>query len=722
MAKSNGNLKRNFRALVLLAVSAAVIYFVVDHIAVFGNILLVLLGFGGVVIVHELGHFTLAKISGINVEAFSILMPPTLLSIKRTENGIRFCLLPSFFRGRDEEAGEGRLSITIGKEGKAGETEYRIGLIPFGGYVKMLGQEDVGTVERSDDPRSYANKPVATRIAVISAGVIFNAISAVLVFMIVFLVGINLLPPVVGEVIPDSPAAKAGLKPGDEIIEINGDSDDLDFSNILVAAALSDKGEEVKLKARRGDRIIDFAMVAEEIRGMPMRDFGIVRAAVLTIAELSEKGAKVLFEETGLRPGDRIKAVNGENVEHHWQMQEILRNAFVPEPTLLVERTDDVSNETELVESIVRLNMRLSNAEAETETELSHICSMVPRLQITAVSSGPPSMKDRLVSLLNKVGIAKVDTGARLKGGDIILAIGDVNTPTYKEFREVTTKYENKKLPIKVLRKGSDGTEETLTVTVEPERSKEKDDERVLIGVPALAFDAEHAVVAKTIDAEKGPKALAIPRGATITAVEGVAVSNFYDVTREISRHAGKPVKIDFRSQGGVTGNVVLPAAACEQPVAMRSSFGVAVPFKDMEKLYKADGPIDAIATGYRKTVMFIAQSYLTIRRLLGGLVSPKELMGPVGIVTISYRIVTQKPLIYYCYFLGLISAFIAVFNFLPLLPFDGGHIVFLLVEKIKGSAVSERIQGTIAYAGWIMVGTLFLYVTFNDVVRSFFS
>jgi C-terminal processing protease CtpA/Prc len=237
-----------------------------------------------------------------------------------------------------------------------------------------------------------------------------------------------------------------------------------------------------------------------------MRDFGIVRAAVLTIAELSEKGAKVLFEETGLRPGDRIKAVNGENVEHHWQMQEILRNAFVPEPTLLVERTDDVSNETELVESIVRLNMRLSNAEAETETELSHICSMVPRLQITAVSSGPPSMKDRLVSLLNKVGIAKVDTGARLKGGDIILAIGDVNTPTYKEFREVTTKYENKKLPIKVLRKGSDGTEETLTVTVEPERSKEKDDERVLIGVPALAFDAEHAVVAKTIDAEKGPR------------------------------------------------------------------------------------------------------------------------------------------------------------------------------------------------------------------------
>ena len=96
--------------------------------------------------------------------------------------------------------------------------------------------------------------------------------------------------------------------------------------------------------------------------------------------------------------------------------------------------------------------------------------------------------------------------------------------------------------------------------------------------------------------------------------------------------------------------------------------------------------------------------------------------MGPVGIITLSYRIVAERPLIEYAYFLGLISAVLAVFNLLPLLPFDGGHIVFLLVEKIKGSAVSERVQGTIAYAGWVLVGALILYVTFNDIVRSFFS
>jgi regulator of sigma E protease len=720
MAKSNGILKRNFRALVLLAVSAAVIYFVIDHIAVFGNILLVLLGFGGVVIVHELGHFSLAKVSGINVEAFSIFMPPTLLGIKRTENGVRFCLLPSFFRGRDEEAGEGRLSITIGKEGKAGETEYRIGLIPFGGYVKMLGQEDVGAVERSDDPRSYANKSVATRIAVIAAGVIFNAISAVLIFMIVFLVGIGLPPPIVGGVVPGSPAAKAGLEPGDEIVEIVGESHDLGFINIAVAGGLSGRDEEVRMKVERGDQVLDVAMVAEKLAGAPLRGFGIEQAMTLTVAEFSEEYADLLFEKTGLRPGDRIRAVNGRQVEHHWELQKIVRNTAVSELTLLVERAHSVTNETKLIELTVELDLYLSNAKGESESELSHICSMVPRLQIPTVSSRPASMKDRLVSLLNKVGIMKVDTDPRLKGGDIILAMGNVNTPTFKEYREVTTRYENKKLPIKVLRKGSDGTEETLTVTVKPKRSK--DDEQVLIGIPMPVFDAEHPVVAKTIDAEKGPKALAIPRGATITAVEGVAVSNFYDVTREIGRHAGKPVQIDFRSDQDVTDSVVLPTTAAEQPVVISSNFSTAIPFEAMERPYKADGPIDAIVIGYRKTLMFVAQSYLTLRRLLQGMLSPKHLMGPVGIVTISYQIVTQKPFIYYCWFMGLISAFIAVFNFLPLLPFDGGHVVFLLVEKMKGSAVSERIQGTVASAGWIMVGTLFLYVTFNDVVRSFFS
>jgi regulator of sigma E protease len=96
--------------------------------------------------------------------------------------------------------------------------------------------------------------------------------------------------------------------------------------------------------------------------------------------------------------------------------------------------------------------------------------------------------------------------------------------------------------------------------------------------------------------------------------------------------------------------------------------------------------------------------------------------MGPVGIITFSYRIVAERPLIDYLYFLGLISASIAVFNILPLLPFDGGFIVFLLVEKIKGTPVGVRVQEKIASVGWVLVIALILYVTFNDIIRNFFS
>jgi len=92
-----------------------------------------------------------------------------------------------------------------------------------------------------------------------------------------------------------------------------------------------------------------------------------------------------------------------------------------------------------------------------------------------------------------------------------------------------------------------------------------------------------------------------------------------------------------------------------------------------------------------------------------------------VGIVAFSYRIVAHQPLVYYIYFLGLISACIAVFNFLPMPPLDGGLVVILLAEKIKGSALSEKVQGIIAYTGWALIGSLILYVTFNDIINNIF-
>ena len=707
MSESNGFSGKYFRVFVVILIAIPVVLLAVLNIGVVGNVLLVLLGFGAVVIVHEFGHFVVAKSCGIKVEAFSLFMPPVLLGIQRTENGIRIRILPEIFPAKEDESGHGALGFTVGRKGKPSDTEYRIGLIPFGGFVKMLGQDDSAGVKATDDPRSYANKPRYVRAAVLAAGVTFNVISAVIIFMVAFLKGIDLPPAVVGGVIADSPAARAGLKEGDEIIDIVGKSRDLDFSNIAIAAALSARDEKVAMKVRHTNGNEEtLSLVSEQLPDEPMRGFGIVAPMDLTVANLSKSDANDLFKKTGLLPGDRIVAVDGRPVGGHWELDEIVQDVLRPAATLSVERVGG-QNQTKTVESKVSLDISAArNRAPESESALSHVYSMVPRLKIAGVLQGQQA--------------PVADANSSLQPGDVILAVADVNDPTFKELRDIVAEHKDKPLAVKVLRAEPGGGDKTLTITVVPKQAKGS--ERVMIGVE-LVLDANRAVVAKTIAAEGGPPKLDVPRGAVITAVDGQAVSNFYDVIREIKRYpASDRITLDWRLDERTAGTVPSTIGAGSECITLKSMFSQEIPFDALRRTYKASGPVDAIVMGYRRTVMFVAQTYLTLKRLLGGLVSPKNLMGPVGIITFSYRIVSEQPLVYYVYFLGLISAVIAVFNFLPLPPLDGGLVLLLLVEKAKGSALTERVQTIIAYAGWALILTLILYVTFNDIVRSFFS
>jgi regulator of sigma E protease len=684
-------------ALFWIAIAAAVVYLLMVHVGVVTNVIVVLLGFGSVVLVHEFGHFIVAKLGGIKVEAFSIFMPPTLLGIRKMKAGYRFRLLPGLYSHDEEQPPE-----------QVQETEYRIGLIPFGGYVKLLGQEDTGPVKQVTDPRSFANKPVSIRAAVIAAGVTFNVISAALIFMIVFLIGIKLPPAVVGEVVPKSPAARAGLQPGDEVLKIDGETKDLDFSNILIAAALSRANAPVPITVRHPDGSIEeTTLVAESLPGSQFRDFGITQPLDLKIAQV-RPDPNVLRERTGLMPGDRIVAVDGRKVDHYWELSRIVRQTLTPRIKMTAERPND-SQGTELVQTELPLDWSVSeNGDVKTEADLSHVFSMVPRLRVMDVdkerASGAPAEQE--------------DT-AHLRAGDVIVAAGQTKNPTYKEMRDITTEYEGKPLPIQVLRTDANGVERTVTVNVKPRREAGAD--RVVIGfLPTL--DAAHAVVTKTVPTEGTAGALDIPRGARIVSVNQKAVSSFYDVITEVQRWQGQSVTLQYRLDEQAEGGVTLPATLTGKPVNVASVLAETVPFKPMDRLYQAKDPLNAIGMGYRRTWTFVAQTYITLKRLIGGLISPKNLMGPVGIITVSYQIVAQQPLTNYIYFLGLISATIAVINFLPIPPFDGGLIVLMLIEKIKGSALSERTQGILAYAGWALVLLLLIYVTYNDIYRSFFS
>ncbi len=142
-------------------------------------ILLALLAFGLLIIGHELGHFTLAKLNGVKVEEFSIGMGPKILSIK-------------------------------GKE-----TEYLIKALPIGGYVRMLGEE-----EDVKDERAFSSQSPFRKISIIAAGPIMNLILAVVLFGIIS-INTGYFIPKVSEIVPNSPAQSVGIKPGDEIVKVN---------------------------------------------------------------------------------------------------------------------------------------------------------------------------------------------------------------------------------------------------------------------------------------------------------------------------------------------------------------------------------------------------------------------------------------------------------------------------------------------------------------------
>lgn len=134
------------------------------------------------IIAHEVGHFASAKAFDIKVEEFGLGFPPRLFGVKR------------------------------------GETLYSLNAIPLGGFTKMAGEEDPKV------KRSFAGKGIGTRLIVLSAGSIMNALLPILLFSIAFMIPHNVVtePAVVKIVAPNSPAAIAGIEPGDKLLGVNG--------------------------------------------------------------------------------------------------------------------------------------------------------------------------------------------------------------------------------------------------------------------------------------------------------------------------------------------------------------------------------------------------------------------------------------------------------------------------------------------------------------------
>ena len=145
------------------------------------------IGLGVLIVIHECGHFLLAKLSGVGVLTFSVGFGPKLWVKKK------------------------------------GETEYALSAFPLGGYVKMVGEDPDEEVQQADIEKSFAHKGLLKRIAIVAAGPGFNLLLAVFLLMIVFIFyGVPVLSTQVGAVESGSPADRAGIRKGDRIVAVNG--------------------------------------------------------------------------------------------------------------------------------------------------------------------------------------------------------------------------------------------------------------------------------------------------------------------------------------------------------------------------------------------------------------------------------------------------------------------------------------------------------------------
>src|SRR6266516_3405599 len=216
--------------------------------------------FGLCVLVHEFGHFITAKWAGIRVDEFCIGFPHRLVGNRKRDSGGWEVI---WFGGKRyaedtydnqkqyyyESADGVGTALTEAKKGdgiSSNHTIYSINLLPIGGFVRMPGENgDVNDPDGNYDPQSFAAKSAGKRIIVLVAGVTMNVILAMVLFTIAYGLGEPTFPAVIGKVVPGTPAAIAGLRPGDTIVSVNGRPVQLfsDLQDVVGKAIASDNNQ-----------------------------------------------------------------------------------------------------------------------------------------------------------------------------------------------------------------------------------------------------------------------------------------------------------------------------------------------------------------------------------------------------------------------------------------------------------------------------------------------
>ena len=632
-------------------------------------------GLGFVIFVHELGHFLVAKACGVKCE--------------------------KFFLGFDV-GGLKLFSFTWG------ETEYGIGALPLGGYVKMLGQDDNPAAAATEaqrareilssgdlppepvagkhpawDPRSYPAQSVPKRMAIISAGVIMNVIFAVLMASWAFGLGVKELTCEVSSVRPGGAAWRAGLRSGDEIQAIGTIQNPI-FSDLQKGVTLGNLADGVEFTIHRpvGHSIRTLTLHPDTDLGVPT--VGVTSPFSLTLPNDFANGlpGSAGLAQPPLMPGDTIRQVDGQPVQTYAELIAELSRHPEKAVTLSVERA---KREGALGEQPQPANQRPA----------------VPTRETVSIVLPPQAMRSTGMTMTAMaVKAVQADSPAAASGlvpGDKILAINGRPVGDPFAIDERLRGLVGKPTTLVIARADA----ENIDLNVEPREVTWMEESRwpsspVAVSAIGVAVGVD-ALVAAVADGSPAAQALLISDKSPSWPYVQAALQQV---------PAGTSMHLTIQSAAGTKREVeIAPVASAGQFVIDRGLI-----FEPVTRLVRAASFTEAIQQGSGKALSDLSLVYRFLRKLTSNQISPRLLGGPIEIAKQAGKS-AEEGFGRLLLFLTMLSANLAVVNFLPIPVLDGGHMIFLAYEWVRGKPPSEGVVAVLSYVGLALILSLMLFV-----------
>jgi len=664
------------------------------------NIGKVLAGLGFVIFVHELGHFLVAKACGVKCEKFYVGFDVPI------------------------RIGPLRLPASIVKF-QWGETEYGIGIIPLGGYVKMLGQDDnpanaeaeaarirqegsegEDAVKGELDPKSYPAKTVPQRMAIISAGVIMNLIFGVIMAAVAYKIGTPIQPASVGRVSYGSNAWLAGWEPGYDLVGFS-ESDvashfyrfTWDLRYAVIGGGMDDTtGIPFRVVNRDGVESISKVQPIQSGEDSKQVTIGIIAASNATVVSAGS------LEQ--LQIGDQIIEVDGVPIK---------RDTHGPRPDLLGWHA------TQLIAADPTKTLTLTVLRAGEELQ---------------VALPPVSLKQPHVSfgMGPVVGVIPGSVGEEVGflKGDVIQSVNGEPVGDPVTLPQRMANLTGKRVVFQVSRSSDGQTQSTQEITVEslpvshfltPAAPYSKG---CLQGL-GVAYGCDNIVATSKIAGVQPGDRLD-----SVQLVKTPANQKQVDARKLQKQPLGDYLSWFYIHQTGqvnMTGfNLQLNFSRdhSDQQIAVITewedspenfSWERGIMFAPLERVHQASGWGDAFQLGLRRTGQDMSRVGQTIGWIAGGKASVSDLGGPVMIIKVA-KDEAAVDVTRLLLFLTMLSANLAIINFLPIPILDGGHFVFLTIELIRRKPVSERIQGSLSMIFLVALLGFMVFIVSNDVFR----